>query len=320
MEQGKLDVYHLSTEQPLFEIISEVRREGVDNMIYKKKKVGSTKNNGDLKEHLSKEQLQLLQDENIRLSKLVVSSSKQKTNEGLNSVMAELRSCAAQVFQQALGITRKHPFNFESSNVTGGNTLRPKTWGYSTGERGKSDRHHLPGDLCKAFDTVLHDILVSKLERPRFDRWITQWTGVWLDGHTQSCDEWLNVQVETSDDLYSSGSMHWREDAIQRDLDRLEGCDCVNFTKFNKAMNFTKFNKAMNFTKFNKAKCQAMHLGEANPKQKYSSKSQLCPGLHQEKMISQSRKLILALHPALVKPSLEYCIHLWVSQHKDLDL
>ncbi|XP_076189494.1 coiled-coil domain-containing protein 162-like isoform X3 [Aptenodytes patagonicus] len=82
--KGKLDVYRLSIEQRMFEIISEVRREGVDNMIDLKKKFGSTKNNGDLKERLSKvnirevelgseeqEQLQLLRDENIRLSKLV---------------------------------------------------------------------------------------------------------------------------------------------------------------------------------------------------------------------------------------------------------
>ncbi|KAM6272111.1 LOW QUALITY PROTEIN: coiled-coil domain-containing protein 162-like [Spheniscus humboldti] len=82
--KGKLDVYRLSIEQRMFEIISEVRREGTDNMIDLKKKFGSTKNNGDLKERLSKvnirevelgseeqEQLQLLRDENIRLSKLV---------------------------------------------------------------------------------------------------------------------------------------------------------------------------------------------------------------------------------------------------------
>ncbi|NXE51096.1 CC162 protein, partial [Casuarius casuarius] len=69
--KGRLDDYRLSIDQRVFEIISEVRREGVENIIDLKKKFGSTKNNDDLKEHLSKEQLQFLQDENIRLGKLV---------------------------------------------------------------------------------------------------------------------------------------------------------------------------------------------------------------------------------------------------------
>jgi len=60
-------------------------------------------------------------------------------------------------------------------------------------------------DWSKAFDTVLQDNLVSKLERHGFDRWTTRWTKV-LAGwwHSESCGQCLDVQGKTSDEWHSS--------------------------------------------------------------------------------------------------------------------
>ena len=126
-------------------------------------------------------------------------------------------------------------------------------------------------DLSKAFDNVMHDILVSNLERHGFGGWTARWIRNWPDSHTQSCGHWLNVQVETSDEWCSSGSVlgpglfnifvgdmgsgiectHIKfadntklsdavdtlegRDVIHRDLERLERWACVNLVRSNKA-------------------------------------------------------------------------------------
>ena len=140
-------------------------------------------------------------------------------------------------------------------------------------------------DSCKAFDTVLHNSLLSALERDGFDGWTIWRIRTCLDGCLQrvvvngSMPGWRSVMsgvprcsvrgpvlfssfvsdtdsgIECSlsifaDDVRLSGTPE-RGDAIEKDLDKLERWAQAKFMRFKKA------------------KCKVQHLHCGNPRDQY---------------------------------------------------
>ncbi|KAG2468403.1 CC162 protein, partial [Polypterus senegalus] len=70
--KAKLDEYHVKMNSDVCQLISEVRRESIENMITLKRKFGSTRDNLALSGNLEKqEELQALRKENFRLESLL---------------------------------------------------------------------------------------------------------------------------------------------------------------------------------------------------------------------------------------------------------
>ncbi|GAB0177982.1 mitochondrial enolase superfamily member 1 [Grus japonensis] len=177
-------------------------------------------------------------------------------------------------------------------------------------------------DLCKAFDTVPHDILVSKLERHGFDGWTTRWIRNWLDGRTQrvvvngSMSKWRMVTNGVPQGsvlglaLFNILSVTWTAGSSAPSANLLMTPSCVvGSTCWREGMpsrGTLSGWRGANRMKFNKAKCRVLHVGRHNPKHNYrlggewieSSPEEKDLGVLIDEKLNMSRQCALAAQKA----------------------
>ncbi|CAM4486392.1 unnamed protein product [Caretta caretta] len=141
-------------------------------------------------------------------------------------------------------------------------------------------------DFSKAFDTVSHSILASKLKKYELNEWTIRWIESWLDCRAQR----VEISGSMSWQLVSSGVpqgsvlgpvlfifINDLEDGVDCTLSKfaddtlpllpvymLEGRDRIQ-RALDKLEDWAK----RNLIRFNKDKCRVLHLGRKNPMHRY---------------------------------------------------